>query len=80
MSLIGKENVGLYRDDGLNAITSSSGPALDKMTKNIIALFEDEGQPISVETILFEKDFFSCNRKVARKFRCNWKVFPIQEI
>ena len=63
MSLIGKENVGLYRDDGLNAITSCSGPALDKMTKNIIALFEDEGQTISVETILFEKDFFAVTGK-----------------
>ena len=63
MSLIGKENVGLHRDDGLNAITSSSGPALDKMTKNILALFEDEGQPISVETILFEKDFLAVTGK-----------------
>ena len=28
-SLIGRENVGLYRDDALAAINSSGGPALD---------------------------------------------------
>ena len=37
-SLIERENVGLYRDDGLAAVNSSSGPpVLEKMRKNIIA-------------------------------------------
>ena len=53
-SLIGRENVGLYRDDGLAAINSSSGSVLDKMRKNIIALFKDEGLSIIIETNLFE--------------------------
>ena len=43
LSLIGRKNVGLYRDDGLAAINSSSGPVLDKMRKNIIPLFKNEG-------------------------------------
>ena len=30
-SLIGRKHVGLYRDDGLAVINSSSGPVLDKM-------------------------------------------------
>ena len=41
-SLIGRENVGLYRDDGLTAIINSSGPVLDKMRKNIIVLFKNK--------------------------------------
>ena len=51
-SLIGRKNVGLYRDDGLAAINSSSGPVLDKMRKNIIALFKNEGLSITIETNL----------------------------
>ena len=53
-SLIGRENVGLYRDDGLAAINSSSGPVLDKTRKNIIALFKNEGLSIIIETNVFE--------------------------
>ena len=37
LTLIGIENVGLYRDDGLAAVNGSSGPVLDKIGKNIIA-------------------------------------------
>ena len=37
-SLIWTENVELYRDDRLDGSNSSSGPALDKMRNNIIAL------------------------------------------
>ena len=55
-NFIGRENVGLYRDDGLAAINSSSGPVLDKMRKNIIALFKNEGLSITIETNLFEMD------------------------
>ena len=41
------ENVGLYRDIRLAAINSSSRPILDKMRKNIIALFKSKGlQPL----------------------------------
>ena len=42
-SLIGRDNVGLYRDDGLAAINSSSGRVVDKMRKSIIALFKNDG-------------------------------------
>ena len=56
-SLIGSKNVGLHRDDGLAAMNSSSGPVLDKMRKNIIALFKNEGLSITIETNLFEMDF-----------------------
>ena len=41
-NLLGKENVELYRDEGLAAINSCSGPVLDRTRKNIIALFKKE--------------------------------------
>ena len=51
-NLLGKENVGLYRDDGLAAINSCSGPVLDRTRNNIIALFKKEGLNITIETNL----------------------------
>ena len=55
--LLGKDNVGLYRDDGLTAVKSTSGPVLDKMRKNIITLFKNEGLGITIDTNLIETDF-----------------------
>ena len=54
---MGKENVGLYRDDGLSAINSCSGPVLDRTRKNIIALLKKEGLNIIIETNLVDTDF-----------------------
>ena len=53
----GEKIVELYRDDRLATINSSSGPALDKMGKKIIALFKNEGLSITIETNLFKTDF-----------------------
>ena len=55
--LLGKDNVGLYRDDGLAAVKSTSGPVLNKMRKNIITLFKNEGLGVSIDTNLVETDF-----------------------
>ena len=50
-NLLGKENSGLYRDYGLAAINSCSGPVLNRTRKSIIALFKKEGLNITIETI-----------------------------
>ena len=55
--LLGNENVGLYRDDGLPAIKTTSDPILDKIRKHIIAPFKEEGLTITIETNLIEADF-----------------------
>ena len=55
--LLGKDNVGLYRDDGLAAVKSTSGPVLDKTRKNIITLFKNEGLGITIDNNLIETDF-----------------------
>ena len=73
-SLIGRKNVGLYRDDGLAAINSSSGPVLDKMRKNIIALFKNEGLSITIETNLFQTDFLDVTFNLA-----TGKLFPFRK-
>ena len=54
--LLGKDNVGLYRDDGLAAVKSTSGPVSDKMRKNIITLFKNDSLGITIDTNLIETD------------------------
>ena len=73
-SLIGRENVRLYRDDGLAAINSSSGHVLDKMRKNIIALFKNEGLSITIETNFFETDFLDVTFNLVTE-----KFFPFRK-
>ena len=56
-NLLGKESVGIYRDDGLAAINSCIGPVLGRARKSIINLFKREGLNITIETNLVETDF-----------------------
>ena len=63
--LLGNDNVGLYRDDGLAAIKSTSGTILDKMRKNIIVLFKEEGLTITIDTNLIEIDFLDVTFNLA---------------
>ena len=55
--LLGNDNVGLYRDDGLAKIKRTSDAILDKMRKSIIALFKEEGLTMTIDTNLIETDF-----------------------
>ena len=56
-SLLGSNNVGLYRDDGLAIVHKASGPKVDRLRKDIISLFKDEGLSITIDTNLIETDF-----------------------
>ena len=58
----------------LAAINSSSEPVLDKMRKNIIALFKNEGLSITIETNLFETDFLDVTFNLA-----TGKFFPFRK-
>ena len=55
--LIGMPNTGLYRDDGLTAIRSQSARRLDKLRKDIIAVFKAEGLSITIQANLPSTDF-----------------------
>ena len=52
-----KVGTGLYRDDGLAVIRSTSGRRMDKLRKDIIELFRSEGLSITIETNLRITDF-----------------------
>ena len=49
--------MGLHRDDGLAAIRSTSSPILDKMRKNIIVLFKEEGLTVTIDANLIGTGF-----------------------
>ena len=55
--LIGTANTGLYRDDGLTAIRSQSARRLDRLRKDIIAVFKSEGLSITIQANLPSTDF-----------------------
>ena len=63
--------MGLYRDDGLAAIKSTSGPILGKMRKSIIACFKEEGLTIRIDTNLIESDILDVTFNLA-----TGKFFP----
>ena len=52
-----KSNFGLYRDDRLALLRNLNGQQTDKVRKNIIAVFEDIGFSLEIETNLKEVDF-----------------------
>ena len=56
-SLISRDQIGLYRDDGLAVVYQPSGPKLDRLRKDIISLFKSEGLSITIDTNLTETDF-----------------------
>ena len=72
--VLGNDNVGLYRDDRLAAIKSTSGPILDKMRENIIAVFKEEGLTITIDTNLIETDFLDVTFNLATS-----KFFPFRK-
>ena len=45
-----KDNVGLYRDDGLGILRNSSGPEIERKRKQIIQIFKSCGLNITVKT------------------------------
>ena len=52
-----KENVGLYRDNGLGILQNSSGPEIECKRKQIIQIFKSCGLNITVKTNLKTVDF-----------------------
>ena len=55
-SLLGSNNVGLYRNDGLAIVHKANDPKVDRLRKDIISLFKDEGLSITIDTNLIEAD------------------------
>ena len=62
--LIGVKNVGLYGYDGLAVIHKASGTKMDRIRKDITALFKSEGLSITIDTNLIETDFLGVSFNV----------------
>ena len=73
--LLGKKNFRLCRDDGLATVNSCSGPVLDKMRKDIISVFKNEGLSITIETNLIETDFLDVTFNLL-----TGKYFPFRKV
>ena len=73
--LLGPENFGLYRDDGLATVNSSSGPVFGRMRKDIISIFQNEGLSITIETNLIETDFLGVTFNLV-----TGKYFPFRKV
>ena len=72
--LLGSSNVGLYRDDGLAIVHKANGPKVDRLRKDIISLFKDEGLSMTMNTNLIETDFLDAS------FNLNTgKYFPFKK-
>ena len=56
-SLFKNGSVGLYRDDGLAVVQKNSGPQIDRLRKDIIKVFQQEGLQITIEVNLTVVDF-----------------------
>ena len=56
-NLIGKNNVGLYRDDGLAVVDNASGPQMDKIRKQMHGIFKKHDLSITTEINLSATDF-----------------------
>ena len=57
VSVLGKENVGLYRDDGLAVLRNNSGPMMERIRKKITRVFLAHGLRITSECNLSHTDF-----------------------
>ena len=75
LPLLGKENFGLYRDDGLATVHSSSDLVLDRMRKDIISIFKSEGLSITTETNLMEINFLDVTLNII-----TGKYFPFRKV
>ena len=72
--LIGTKHVGCYRDDGLAVIHQANGPKMDKIRKDIIALFKSQRLSITIDTNLIETDFLGVSFKLEMD-----KFFPYRK-
>ena len=50
--LVGSNNIGLYRDDGLAILENASGPSSERIKKRVIKLFQHQGLKVTTETNL----------------------------
>ena len=73
-NIIDRNNIGLYRDDGLCVTENANGPKLDRLRKDIIAIFHNEGLKITIDTNLTTTDFLDVTLDL-----CTGKYYPYRK-
>ena len=69
-----RENVGLYRDDGLAIVKQIPGPELEIKRKKIIEIFKKHGWAITIKTNLFVVNFLDIQFNLLNgTFKPYWK-------
>ena len=56
-SIVPKEDIGLYRDDGIMVVHEANGPKLDRLRKDIVKIFKDKQLNITIDTNLKITEF-----------------------
>ena len=71
--LLHSSNVCFHRGDGLAIVHKANDPKVDRLRKDIINLFKDEGLSITIDTNLIETDFLgvSFNLNTGKYFSFN---------
>ena len=73
-SLLGSNNVRLERDDGLAIVHKANGLKVDRLRKDIITLFMDEGLAITIDTNLIDTNFLDVSFSLS-----TGKYFPFRK-
>ena len=66
--VIAKENMGLYRDNGLDIFKDMSGPEVERNKKELVKIFKNNGLSITVKTKLKTADFLDIHFDLVKKF------------
>ena len=69
--VIPKQNIGLYRDDGL-AVVENNGPKVEQLRKKVIQLFQRNGLKVKIETNISTTNFLDVTLDLKNK---NFKPF-----
>ena len=72
--ILGRDNVGLYRDDGLAVLKRKSGPEVDRIRKKLHLTFKNHGLEITLETGLKMTDFLDITLDLS-----NNRFFPYRK-
>ena len=73
-NILDRNNIGLYADDGLCVIENANGPKLDRLCKDINAIFHNEGLKITIDTNLTTTDFLDVTLDL-----CTGKYYPYRK-
>ena len=64
MNVISKENIGLYRHDGLGIFKNMSGPEVERKKKDLMRIFKSTGLSITVKTNLKIPNFLKIHFEI----------------